>query len=100
MSDYKRGSLPEIGAGDLETRASEILDSVRQHRARYILTHEGKPVGMVVPLDEAASGEWVRPDEEVSAEDAWAELERLGDKIGLGWGSFELPVELLSKLRH
>jgi prevent-host-death family protein len=100
MSDYKRGSIPEIGARDLEARASEIVEDVRQHRARYILTHEGRPVGMVVPLDEAASGEWVRPDEEGQAQDAWAELERLGDEIGLGWGSFELPVELLSKLRH
>ena len=100
MSDYKRGSIPEIGAGDLETRASEIVESVRQNRTRYILTHEGRAVGMVVPLDEAASGEWVRPDEDGRSEDVWDELERLGDEIGRGWGSFELPVELLSKLRH
>lgn len=101
MSEYKRGSVPEIGVQDLEKRASEIVEEVRRHRARYILTHEGRPIGMVVPLDEEASGEWVAPDQggEAFAE-AWDELERLGDEIGHGWGSVELPVELLSKMRH
>jgi prevent-host-death family protein len=101
MSDYKRGTVPEIGVRDLETRASEIVEEVRQRRGRYIVTHEGRPVGMLVPLDEQASGEWVTPDPDgARIEDPWTELERLGDEIGRGWGSFQLPVELLSKMRH
>lgn len=101
MSEYKRGSVPEIGVRDLETRASEIVEEIRQRRGRYIVTHEGRPVGMLVPLDEQASGEWVTPDQDgASGEDPWNELERLGDEIGRGWGSFQLPVELLSKMRH
>lgn len=104
MSEYKRGSVPEIGVRDLETRASEIVEEVRQRRGRYIVTHEGRPVGMLVPLDEEASGEWITPDQDgvagMGGEDPWNELERLGDEIGRGWGSFQLPVELLSKMRH
>jgi prevent-host-death family protein len=101
MSDYKRGSVPEIDARDLESRASEIVEQVRQHRSRYVLTQDGKPVGMVVPLDSEASGEWVTPDSDAAGvEGAWDELARLGDEIGVGWGSYELPVELLSKMRH
>lgn len=101
MSDYKRGSIPEIDARELETRAAEIVEEVRKHRSRYILTHGGRPIGMIVPLDEEASGEWITPDSDAAGvEEAWEELARLGDEIGVGWGSYELPVELLSKMRH
>ena len=100
MSDYKRGSVPEIGVRDLETRASEIVEEVRQRRGRYIVTHEGRPVGMLVPLDGRLPGNGSRRTRTARAWKTPGRAERLGDEIGRGWGSFQLPVELLSKMRH
>lgn len=39
--------MPEIGVRELKTRASEIIRTVRDHRARYVVTRRGRPVGVL-----------------------------------------------------
>jgi len=88
----------EIGVRELKTRASEIVRAVRERRARYLITYRGRPVGLLLPLDEAPPGERV-PGGEARA-DAWGELTRLGEEIGRGWQSPQTSAELLSEMRR
>ena len=88
----------EIGVRELKTRASESVRAVRERRARYLITYRGRPVGLLLPLDEAPPGEGV-PSGEARA-DAWGELTRLGEEIGRGWQSPQTSAELLSEMRR
>ncbi len=85
--------MPEVGVRELKTHASQIIRQVWKQRARYVITYRGRPVGLLMPLDEAA------PGEEASA-DAWETLTRLGEEIGRGWLSPQTSTELLSSMRR
>ncbi len=90
--------MPEIGVRELKTRASEILRDVRDRRARYVVTYRGRPVGMLVPVEDIGLIDSARPAGQ--EQDAWDELTRLGRQIGAGWRSSLSGAELLSQLRR
>lgn len=43
-----------IGVRDLKTRASEIMRTVREAKAEYVITYHGRPCGILLPIDEEA----------------------------------------------
>jgi prevent-host-death family protein len=90
--------MTEVGVRELKAHASQIVRNVRDRRSRYLITHRGRPVGMLVPLDEAQAAS-LTPVGEPDAT-AWEELTRLGEEIGRGWRSPRSSVELLSEMRR
>src|SRR5437764_363572 len=57
MRDYSRAAGPSrittVGVRELKTHAARILRRVREARASYILTHRGRAVGVILPIDGA-----------------------------------------------
>ncbi len=95
--------MPEIGVRELKTRASEIIRMVREHRARYLVTYRGRPVGVLAPISEAARSEAARPEngaEHEQSDTTWEELVDLGERIRRGWKATESGVEILSEMRR
>ena len=90
--------MPDVGVRELKARASEIVRNVRERRARYTITYRGKPVGVLIPLEQPAPEP--PTGEEGSAAWAWDELVRLGEEIGRGWQSPSTGAELLSEMRR
>jgi len=89
--------MPDIGVRELKARASEIVRNVRDARARYTITYRGKPVGVLIPLEQPAPESLT--GDEGSAASAWDELVRLGEEIGRGWQLPSTGSELLSERR-
>lgn len=85
--------MPEIGVRELKTHASEIVRKVREERTRYTITYRGKPVGILIPLEEYREVQEVKPD-------PWETLERLGEEIGRNWESDKSSIEILSEMRR
>ena len=90
--------MAEVGIRELKARASEIVREVRERRARYTITYRGRPVGVLLPLDEAAQPETLTGG--VQGDDVWHELDRLGEEIGQGWKSPLTSTQLLSEMRR
>lgn len=90
--------MAQIGVRELKARASEIIRAVRERRARYIVTYRGRPVGVLLPLDESSQGEVVTGG--AQGGDAWEELTRLGEEIGRDWRSPLTSTEFLSEMRR
>ena len=90
--------MAEVDVRELKARASEIIRDVRERRARYTVTYRGRPVGLLVPLEEAGMASPPPPAEPATA--AWEELVRLGEEIGRGWRSPLTSTELLSEMRR
>ncbi|MFQ5410476.1 MAG: type II toxin-antitoxin system Phd/YefM family antitoxin [Anaerolineales bacterium] len=84
--------MPEIGVYKLKTHVSEIMRAV-QAGERFIITHRGRPVGILAPVGEAASEE--------SNERAWDDFWRLADEIGQIEPVDRRPsVEILAEMRR
>ena len=93
MSKKKQPRTEEIGIRDLKSRASEVVRTVKEERARYVITQRGKPAALIVPLDAA-------PPEKAADDDVWERLQRLGEEISKGWESDKSAVEILSEMRR
>jgi prevent-host-death family protein len=91
-------AMLEIGVRELKARASEIIRTVREKRARYLITYRGKPVAILMPLGEARPLEQAGTDEQQG--EVWEELTELGQQIGSGWQSDLTAAELLSEMRR
>lgn len=85
--------MRQIGVPELKAKVSEVLRDVRDSRAQYVVTLRGRPVGVLLPLDDAA-------ERLHRAEDVWDELARLGAEIADGWRSPLTSAELLSEMRR
>jgi prevent-host-death family protein len=46
--------VPRVGIRELKNRTSEIVRAVRERGAQYIVTHQGRPVGLLLPVDETS----------------------------------------------
>jgi prevent-host-death family protein len=90
--------MPDVGVRELKARASEIIRDVREQRARYVITYRGRPVGLLMPLEEARPEDRSPAGEPATA--VWEELTRLGAEIGRGWHSPLTSTELLSEMRR
>jgi len=87
--------MPETGIRELKIRASEIVRHVRERKVRYIITHRGRPVAVLGPVEGTPLPEASTPDAS-----AWQQLEQLGKKIGKGWRSRKNSSDLLSESRR
>jgi len=84
--------VAELGIRELKKRASEIVRSVKENRERYIITLRGRPMAVILPVDEAPA--------DVGDSSAWDELMGIGEKIAQNWSAEESITEILSKMRR
>ena len=91
--------MPRVGVRELKNRATGIVRDVRENRTEYVVTYRGRPVAVLLPVDE----EWLTKRAIKAAEpgeDVWAELEALRQEIGQSWQSEKTAVELISEQRR
>ncbi|MBL7161046.1 MAG: type II toxin-antitoxin system Phd/YefM family antitoxin [Anaerolineales bacterium] len=92
--------MPDIGIRELKARASEIVRTVREKRARYVVTHRGRPVAILMPLESTEAPAPAHTIQNENSGSAWEELKRLGEEIGREWQSEKSAVEILSETRR
>ncbi len=84
--------LQEIGIRELKARTSEVVRSVKEGRARYVVTQRGVPVAVIIPIE-------ALPPEK-SADEVWERLMKIREELGKGWQSEKSAVEILSEMRR
>lgn len=87
-----------IGVRDLKTHAARIVRQVRDVRASYVLTHRGRAVGVILPLD-PADGTPSYPDDADTAS-AWETFLRAGRRLERRFRPGMSGVRVLSKMRR
>jgi prevent-host-death family protein len=87
-----------IGVRELKAHASEILQQVREQKARYVITYRGEPIGLLTPIEKIPEAGLSAPPQSDQA--VWDELDRLAEEIGRGWSSPQTSAELLAEMRR
>ena len=94
--------MARVGVRELKNRTTEIIRDVRENQAEYVVTYHGRPIAVLLPIDEA----WLESETRRAAEaatpgdDVWAELEAIRQEIGRSWQSEKTGVELISEQRR
>ena len=50
MGDHKERPRRSVGVRELKAHAARIVRSVRETRASYVVTHRGRPIGVLLPI--------------------------------------------------
>lgn len=94
--------MPNVGVRELKNNASEVIRAVREERAEYVITYRGRPVAVILPVDDddrAGASEGIvatkRADDELADR-----LEALRAEIEASWESERSAVELVSEQRR
>src|SRR6516225_3387949 len=87
-----------VGVRELKTHAARILRQVREARASYLITHRGRTIGVILPVDN--EDEAPHPAEGVDAAAAWDEFIRAGQRLERRFTSVASGVRLLSEMRR
>jgi prevent-host-death family protein len=78
-----------IGVRELREKTSEVIRRVREDRAEYVVTYQGRPVAIILPLDaERAEMEMVEAGKKAVL-DNWERYEKLAEELRQAW-----PAEL------
>jgi prevent-host-death family protein len=87
-----------VGVRELKTHAARILRHVREAGASYILTHRGRAVGVILPLEAAETAS--PASDEADAAAAWDAFIRAGRRLERRFRPGASGVRVLSELRR
>lgn len=86
--------MPSIGVRELKVHVSEVMRDVRNTRARYVVTHRGQPVAVIVPYSPREAGEVA------AREEGWARFFQASEKLGREWNTPLTALEVLDEMRR
>jgi len=91
-----------VGVRELKNQATEIVRQVREDQAEYVITYYGRPVAVLLPVDEAWLAEEAKRAAEAASlgDETAAELEALRQEIDQTWETDKTAVELISEQRR
>ena len=85
-----------VGVRELKTHAAGILRRVREARVSYVLTHRGRAIGMILPLEPLEDTAGAPED----AAAAWDTFVRAGRRLERRFRPGVSGVRLLSATRR
>ena len=86
----------EIGIRELKNRTSSIVRQVREQSAEYIITHHGRPVAVLRPINE----EDVESLEAHKAVESWHKLLEIGRTLAEREPEAKSAVTILEEIRE
>lgn len=91
-----RTPTKSVGVRELKTHAARIMRHVRDARASYVLTHRGRAVGVILPIDADPAA----AAEDVDARAAWNAFLHAGHRLESRFRPGVSGVRLLSAMRR
>lgn len=85
-----------IGIKELKEQASRLIRTVKEVGAAYVITHHGKPVAILRPIQEEDA--IFAKSSEIQAE--LEEMQALASQVAAGWESEKSGVELIEEQRR
>jgi prevent-host-death family protein len=86
----------EIGIRELKNQASTILRRVREEAVEYVITHHGRPVALLRPIQEADIAEIQREE----SRQALQHLLELGASLSASDPTARPAADILSEMRE
>jgi prevent-host-death family protein len=85
----------EISIRELKNQTSSIVRQVREESAKYMITHDGRPVAILRPINDEDTAAMERQQ----AIEAWHKMLEIGRTIDENEPEAESAVSILSTLR-
>lgn len=89
-----------IGVRELREEATRILQRVREEKAEYIITYQGRPIALLLPLDpDRVEAMMVEAGKHTLA-GGWTAYARLADELRQTWPQEQSTQSALDEVRR
>jgi prevent-host-death family protein len=88
-----------IGVRELREHTAEVLRQVRQLQVEYIITHQGRPVALLLPLQaEAVEAAIVQMGQRMAVS-GWERYAQVAEQVRRNWPPDQKTQDLLDEIR-
>ncbi len=89
-----------IGVRELREQTSEVIRRVRQDRAEYVVTYQGRPVAIILPLDAGRAEREMVQASKKAVLDSWERYERLAEELRRAWPADLSTQDVIDSIRR
>jgi prevent-host-death family protein len=92
--------MPTIGVRELREQTSEVLRQVREAQAEYIITYQGRPVALLLPVQADVVERAMVEAGRRSVADGWEAYARIAEELRRDWPADKSTQELMDEIRR
>jgi prevent-host-death family protein len=92
--------MPTIGVRELREHTSDVLRQIREKRAEYIVTYQGRPVALLLPVDSEVVEEAMVQAGRKSVEGGLETWRRVMEQVRRDWPADKSTQELMDEIRR
>ena len=92
--------MPTIGVRELRQQTSELLRKVQEEKAEYIITHQGQPVAVLLPLDVEAVDQAILEIGKRGPAQSWDAYAQVAAQVRAAWPESVDTQSLLDSVRR
>jgi prevent-host-death family protein len=89
-----------IGVRELRQQTSEVIRRVREDRAEYVVTYQGRPVAIILPLDAGRAEKEMAQASKKAVLDNWERYERLAEELRRAWPTALSTQDVIDSIRR
>jgi prevent-host-death family protein len=89
-----------IGVRELRQQTSEVIRRVREDRAEYVVTYQGRPVAIILPLDAGRAEKEMVQASRKAVLDNWERYERLAEELRRDWPTDLSTQDAIDSIRR
>lgn len=89
-----------IGVRELRQQTSELLRKLKGEKAEYIITYQGQPVALLLPLDTEAVEQAIVQVGKRGAAQSWNIYAQVAERVRLSWSAGTDTQALLDEIRR
>ena len=92
--------MPLIGVRELRQRTAEVLRRVREDKAEYVITHQGRPTALLLPVDTGAVEAAMVEASKQAVVGGWEAYARAAEQVRRAWPAEHKTPEVLNEIRR
>jgi prevent-host-death family protein len=89
-----------IGVRELRQQTAEVLRRIREEKTEYIITYQGQPVAVMLPVDAAAVEQAILDIGKQGAAQGWDAYAQVADAVRQRWPQATATQSLLDEIRR
>jgi len=92
--------MPLIGIRELRQRTAEVLRRVREEKAEYVITYQGRPTALLLPLDAESVETAMMKASKQAVVGGWEAYARVAEQVRRTWPAGCKTAEVLDEIRR
>ena len=92
--------MPFIGVRELREHTTEVLRQIREAHTEYVITHQGQPVALLLPIDLKKVEAAIVQTTVAESGTTWAQFAALSESIRQRWPEEVTSGAILDEIRE